>query len=77
MNYLKEIITSGSKSSSAIFINISGALLGFVLLIADTVMGGALNATNYGIYLAYCAGVYATSKTLNVIDNKNNKIEAE
>lgn len=74
MEFLNKLISKDDTVSSARFINVLGAFTGFVLIITDTALSGALSATHLTIYLSYCGGVYAASKTLTVIDNKNNKV---
>ena len=69
MEWFKQIVSSNSAVSSARLINITGAITGFLLIMFDTLKSGTLDNTAFGIYLAYCAGVYATGKGLAAIDH--------
>ena len=68
MEWFKQIVSSHSAVSSARLINITGAITGFLLIMFDTLKSGTLDNTAFGIYLAYCAGVYATGKGLSTIE---------
>ena len=65
MNFLKEMLSYESNTSSARVINIIGAVVASVLLIVDTAINSALRTDALYAYLAYCAGVYGTSKYLD------------
>ena len=56
--------------SSARVINITGAVVGAGLIIVDVYQRGSLDATNFGIYLAYCGGVYTIGKGISAVGNK-------
>lgn len=62
---LNEIVTDGGGTSSGRVINVLGAVVGTVLVIYHGIWLDTLNYDVFGVYLAYCAGVYGTSKYLD------------
>jgi hypothetical protein len=68
MEFIRDLLNSKGAISSARLINITGAVTGFLLIMFDTLKSGTLDNTAFGIYLAYCAGVYATGKGLATIE---------
>ena len=59
---LKEIITDNGAISSARVINVGGFIVGSTLLIYHGLWLDKLDAEVYGLYMAYCAGVYTGGK---------------
>lgn len=72
LNYLKEMLSTNSNKSSARLINFMGALLGAGLLAYDTATHGKLDSTNFGLYLAYCGGVYTLGKAIGKNQTQEN-----
>lgn len=72
MQIFKDIVSSESSVSSARSINILGACTASALLIWDTIVNGAVRNESFGMYLAYCAGVYGYGKKLDK-ENKDEK----
>lgn len=68
--FLKEMLFSSSSSSSARAINTLGAVTG-TLLISYTTFTVALPTEAFGIYMAYCGGVYGVGKYLDKKDTKD------
>jgi len=66
-DYILAMLSNDSNKSSARAINFIGAILGALLLAGDTFAHGKLDATNFGIFLAYCGGGYVASKTLDKV----------
>jgi len=64
MEYLKKLIESGSKNSSARFINLCG---GFVasLIMLWLAYSGTITEAYLGIYLTWAGGGYIASKGLD------------
>jgi len=75
MEFIRDLLNSKGAISSARAINITGAITGFMLLTFDTLKSGNLDSTAFGIYLAYCAGVYATGKGLATISHTKEEIK--
>ena len=65
MQIFKDIVSSESSVSSARSINILGACVASAVLIWDTVTNGAVRNEAFGMFLAYCAGVYGYGKKLD------------
>ena len=65
MQIFKDIVSSESSVSSARSINILGACVASAVLIWDTVTNGAVRNEAFGMFLAYCAGVYSYGKKLD------------
>ena len=74
IEYLKNMLQNDSVISSARFINVAGFFTATGLMIHDTILRGLLDSTNFGMYLAYCAGVYGVSKGLDKIQGKDNAV---
>lgn len=68
-NYIIEMLSTNSNKSSARLINFMGAILGAMLLAYDTALHGALNSTNYGLFLGYCGVGFTASKALDKVGN--------
>lgn len=64
--WVKSLLSTDSNKSSARVINILGAITGTILLAYETYLHG-LHVDVFGVYLAYCGGVYVGGKYL---DNK-------
>ena len=67
--FVKSALTSGAEISSARAINVFGAIIASALLVWDTLANGTVRSETFGMYLAYCAGVYGYGKKLDK-DNK-------
>ena len=65
LQYLKNMVSSDATVSSARVINISGFVTSTGLMIADFSAKNALDTTNFGLYLTYCAGGFVASKALD------------
>ncbi len=65
MNFLKDVLSYGSNASSARVVNMLGAITASCLLVWDTVTNGGVRNEAFGMYLAYCAGVYGYGKKLD------------
>ncbi len=65
LKFMQEAVANGSSVSSARSINILGACVASALLVYDTVTNGAVRNEAFGMYLAYCAGVYSYGKKLD------------
>ena len=65
MNFLKDILSYESNTSSARVINVLGAITASCLLVWDTVVNSSVRNEAFGMYLAYCAGVYGYGKKLD------------
>ena len=65
LKFVQEVVTNGSSTSSARVINVLGACTASALLIWDTIVNGAVRNESFGMYLAYCAGVYGYGKKLD------------
>ena len=65
MNFLKDVLSYGSNASSARVINMLGAITASCLLVWDTVANSGVRNEAFGMYLAYCAGVYGYGKKLD------------
>ena len=63
INWLKEMLNSSSNVSSSRVINFFGAIIGAVLLVYETYFR-MLTPELFGIYLAYCGGIYIGGKYL-------------
>lgn len=63
--FIKSALTSGAEISSARVINILGAITASALLVWDTVVNSSVRNEVFGMYLAYCAGVYGYGKKLD------------
>ena len=72
MKFIKDILSHGATASSARTINILGAVTASTLLIWDTIANSVIRSEVFGMYLAYCAGVYGYGKKLDK-DNKDDK----
>lgn len=59
---LKQIVSDGSDVSSARIINIMGAVTGTALITYHGIWLDTLTYDVFGVYLAYCGGVYAAGK---------------
>jgi len=70
MSFIKDLMSNSGVVSSARVINVTGAVVGAGLIIADITQRGMLDATNFGIYLAYCGGVYTIGKGISAVGNK-------
>jgi uncharacterized membrane protein len=70
MSFIKDLMSNSGVVSSARVINITGAVVGAGLIIADIAQRGMLDATNFGIYLAYCGGVYTIGKGISAVGHK-------
>jgi hypothetical protein len=70
MSFIKDLMSNSGVVSSARVINITGAVVGAGLIIVDVYQRGSLYATNFGIYLAYCGGVYTIGKGISAVGNK-------
>ena len=62
---LKEVVTDNGGTSSGRVINVLGAIVGTILVLYHGLWLDTLNYDVFGVYLAYCAGVYGTSKYLD------------
>ena len=62
---LSEIVTDNGAISSGRVINIGGFIVGTILLLYHGLWLNTLNYDVFGIYMAYAAGVYGTSKWLD------------
>lgn len=71
MGFIKDMLSAESATSSARVINFIGAISGTCLLAYDTALHG-LSIEAFGVYLAYCGGVYGVSKGLDKIQGKDN-----
>jgi hypothetical protein len=72
INWLKEMLNSSSNVSSSRVINFIGAISGTLLLAYDTYLKG-LSPEAFGLYLAYCGGVYVLGKHAGIkgeVDDK-------
>ena len=65
LKFMQEAVANGSSTSSARVINVLGACVASALLIWDTVANGAVRNEAFGMFLAYCAGVYGYGKKLD------------
>lgn len=65
LKFMQEVVANGSSTSSARVINVLGACTASALLICDTITNGVVRSETFGMYLAYCAGVYGYSKKLS------------
>ena len=65
MQILSEIVTDNGAISSGRVINVGGFIVGTVLLLYHGIWLNTLNYDVFGIYMAYAAGVYGTSKWLD------------
>ena len=65
MNFLKDVFSYGSNASSARVVNMLGAITASCLLVWDTVANSGVRNEAFGMYLAYCAGVYGYGKKLD------------
>lgn len=65
LKFMQEAVANGSSTSSARVINVLGACVASALLILDTVANGAVRNEAFGMFLAYCAGVYGYGKKLD------------
>ena len=65
MKFFTEMLSHGATASSARTINILGAVTASTLLIWDTVINSTIRSEAFGMYLAYCAGVYGYGKKLD------------
>lgn len=63
--WLNEMLSSESNKSSARVINFIGAVNGGMLLAYDTYIHQMLSVECYGLYLAFCGGVYVIGKKLD------------
>jgi hypothetical protein len=63
-DFIISLISSESVLSSTRFINVFGAISSTGLLIFDAQARGQLDPTNFGLFLAYCAGAYGLGKAL-------------
>jgi len=67
--WISQMLTSDSNKSSARVINFIGATTGTILLAYQTYLHG-LSVDAFGVYLAYCGGVYVGGKYLDKgVDN--------
>ena len=66
IKWLNDILSIDNNKSSARVINFIGAITGTMLLAYQTYLHG-LSVDVFGVYLAYCGGVYVGGKYL---DNK-------
>lgn len=71
MQFVKDMLQSDSSNSSARAINILGAFTGTILLSYTTVAASSLPVEPFGIYMAYCGGVYGLGKYLDKKEVKN------
>lgn len=62
---LREITTDKGETSSARVINIGGFLVGTTLLMYHGIWLDTLSYDVFGVYMAYCAGVYTGGKYLD------------
>jgi hypothetical protein len=65
LKFMQEAVANGSSTSSARVINMLGAITASCLLIWDTVANSSVRGEAFGMYLAYCAGVYSYGKKLD------------
>ncbi len=65
LKFMQEVVANGSSTSSARVINVLGACVASALLIWDTVANSGVRNEAFGMYLAYCAGVYGYGKKLD------------
>lgn len=65
MQILRELVTDSGQISSGRAINIGGFITGTILLLYHGLWLNTLNYDVFGIYMAYAAGVYGTSKWLD------------
>lgn len=70
INWLKDILSADSNKSSARLINFIGAITGTNLIAYQTYLHG-LQADIFGVYLAYCGGVYVGGKYLEKGDTND------
>jgi hypothetical protein len=73
MSFIKDLMGNSGVISSARVINVIGAVVGAGLIIADVVQRSSLDATNFGIYLAYCGGVYTIGKGISAVNHKHDE----
>lgn len=73
MKYIKDAISASKDVSSARVINLLGAVSATVLLGFDTVYNASIRIEAFGMYLAYCAGVYGYGKKLDKENNGTDK----
>ena len=64
MQWFKDMLSSENNKSSARVINFIGAVTGTLLLTYETYLHG-LHVVVFGVYLAYCGGVYVSGKYLD------------
>ena len=76
MNFLKDILSYGSTASSARVINIVGAITASALLLWDTIVNSVIRSEAFGMYLAYCAGVYGYGNKLDK-ESKDDKSNSD
>lgn len=67
IEFFKNMLHNESAISSARFINVAGFFTATSLMVYDTVLRGMLDNANFGMYLAYCGGVYGVSKVLDKV----------
>jgi hypothetical protein len=70
MKFIQDLMSNSGVVSSARVINVTGAVVGAGLIIVDVYQRGSLDATNFGIYLDYCGGVYNIGKGISAVGNK-------
>ena len=73
LKFMQEAVANGSSTSSARVINMLGAITTSCLLILDTVVNSTIRSEVFGMYLAYCAGVYGYGKKLDKENNGTDK----
>lgn len=71
--FLVKMMSNGANVSSARAINIVGAVASTVLVLYHGIVLKQLSAEIFGLYLAYCGGVYGVGK---VLDNKQKESDA-
>ena len=62
---LSEVVTDNGTISSGRVINVGGFIVGSILMIYHGLWLDTLNYDVFGIYMAYAAGVYGTSKYID------------
>ena len=72
IEWFKNMLQNDSVVSSARFINVAGFFTATGLMVHDVILRGMMDSTNFGMYLAYCAGVYGVSKGLDMVKGKEN-----
>jgi hypothetical protein len=69
---LRELLNPNSDVSSSRFINLGGWVTGTLLLAYEAYLHG-LDVGVFGVYLAYCGGVYGVGVATSAVKSKVKK----